>query len=218
MVDDEQNGAESSEEAQDDVLTDVRPDLPALVPIAGAALAIAALLPLFPDGRSFASVIAEIASGSPMDALFMTLGLGAPFLFGAILAATPLLIRAGHAGVGITKFLITTNLAIFHAQLFLIALFLVRSHSGIGTLGLMGFSVVSGLYFIIDSARSAAMDEAFGTRRLASLARWGATMVYAVAVWTRLQWFAGVRFGLAIEVALLAAVIIAVRLRPRPGA
>src|SRR5690606_9867708 len=85
---------------------------------------------------------------------------------------------------------------------------------------LLGFSIVSGGYFVLHHARTSAMaggHEAPTSRGPTQrwLIRWGATVIVAVCGWMRLQMLNDVRMGWAVELMLCACVMMAVLLGAR---
>ncbi|NVB38253.1 hypothetical protein G6O69_10460 [Pseudenhygromyxa sp. WMMC2535] len=179
--------------------------LPALVLVAAIAA------PLHPEGYSFALMLYAIFLRSPLEAVFTLLGFGAPFCFGALVAATAWVVgRAGEGEVSpaaqaIIRRALVVNLSFLHAHTLLLAFVLTRAGGAMMPLALLGFAVVSGFYFIYRHAQASA--SAFGPGgglSLEWLVRWGATVIVALCGWLRLQVLAGVRLGWAVEVVLAA--------------
>lgn len=198
--------------------------LPVSASVPAAALAAAMFLPLHPEGFSFAQLLFAAFVRGPLEGVLMLLGFGSPFCFGFIVLALAL---AGSRVIpGIGERIIVANLSLLHAQLLLVAILLSARGLGVMPLTLLGFSLVSGGYFIVYHARSAAaggaLDEHGHSRpsgpALRWLVRWGATVIVAVCGWVRLQMIGGVRLGWAIEVMLAACValtVLLVRRAPR---
>lgn len=220
---DELEQDELEDELADAVRSRQRRLPPALI-FPAAALLAASALPLHPEGYSFAQLLYVSFLRSPLEGLIMLLGFGSPFCFGAIvlglaLAGQRLLPRVGER-------LVVANLSLLHAQLFLVALLLSTNGSGMMPLALLGFATVSGGYFIVHHARTAAAGGVLDDRgrttpsgpELRWLVRWGATVIVAVCGWIRLQMLVGVRLGWAVEVILAACVAMTVLLVRGQGA
>lgn len=201
-----------------------RPALPRVLILPALVLAGASAAPVHPDGFSFLQLLYAAFLRSPLDGLVMLVGFGAPFCFGALVAAAAWVDgRRGageSAGQAILRRALVVNLSLLHAQLLLVAVVLVRAGQGMVPLALLGFAVVSGGYFTFHHARSTAeggegLDRGAGpsTRWLV---RWGATVVVAICGWVRLQMLIDVQLGWAIEVVLASCMAIAVLvMRPR---
>lgn len=183
------------------------PATPVLVRVGGAALFAAALLPFSPTGVAFWRLAAEAFAQHPVQGAIVAFGYGAPFWFGLALALAPSHLDA----TGLWSRAAQWVLGLLHAQLVLTAWILARAGVGVAAWPLFGFAVVSGLHFASMGARFSAKAE-----RLAGspppvwwLARWGAVMVVAICGWLRLQMMADLRLGWAIEVAWVAAALVA---------
>lgn len=212
--------ADELADALEDELADAvsRPKLTLPTALMAPALLLTAAIaaPLHPDGYSFAQILYVAFLRSPFEALITLLGLGSPFCFGAIVLALAGLGPRVLPQTGARALVV--NLSFMHAQLLLVAGFLVSQGLGVMPLALLGFAVVSGGYFILHHARSAAgaeADAAVVGPPLRWLVRWGATVVVAICGWMRLQLIAGVRFGWAIELMLAACVVMTVLLMRR---
>jgi hypothetical protein len=184
--------------------------------LAAALLGIAALVPLTPDGRSFAGIVAELGAHSPLQGLLLVMSFGGPFLFAFALLPAALLpdrVAPRRALLG--------AVALLQAQLVLGALRAWSADFGIAPLALVGFGTVSALYLAHASARASAEGEGPAPGPpVPWLARWGGLLVAAAAGWLRLSSLGGPRLGPALEVALAAGgllVIAARRARLRPA-
>lgn len=224
--DDPDRDAADEAEAMADELEDELADavheperrLPSAAAVPAALLTAAIAAPLHPDGYSFAQLLYASFLRSPVEGLVMLLGFGSPFCFGAIvltiaLAGRRLLPQMGERAL-------VVNLSLLHAQLLLVALLLSMAGEGVMPLALFGFAVVSGGYFIVHHAKSAAAGGSLDARGRVRppgpeqrwLVRWGATVIVAVCGWIRLQMLAGVRLGWAVELILAACVALTVLL------
>jgi hypothetical protein len=189
--------------------------IPALILVAAIAA------PLTPDGFSFAQILYVAFLRHPLEGLLTLLGFGSPFCFGMIVLA---LVAAGPRVLSsLGERLLVANLSFLHAQLLLVAALLAYAGRGVMPLALLGFAVVSGGFFIVHHAKSAALaggvDEPGPTGPSQRwLIRWGATVIVAVCGWMRLQVLGGVRLGWAVELVLTACVMMTVLLvrPPRP--
>jgi hypothetical protein len=197
----------------DDVLADdigiAPPTLPSVLTLPALGLTVAIALPVHPDGYSFAQLLYVVFQRSALEALIMLLGFGAPFCFGAIVLALAGLGGRVSAELGLRA--LVFNLSMLHAQLVLFAGMLVSRGEGLMSWALLGFSLVSGGWFILQRARTADGSADAGATQLA-MVRWGATMIVAICGWVRLQTLIGVRLGWAIEVMLATCVAMTVLL------
>jgi hypothetical protein len=200
----------------DDVLAEgitAAPTLPFLLTLPALGLLAAIVLPLHPDGYSFAQMLYVVLQRSLLDGLIMLLGLGAPFCFGAIVLLLAGLGPRAPTAVGVRALFFNLNL--LHAQLVLVAGTLWSRGEGVMPLAFLGFALVSGGYLIVQHARSTAGDADPAARERAMLrwgVRWGATMIVAICGWIRLQMLIGVQLGWAIEVMLASGVMMTVML------
>ncbi len=170
-----------------------------LAHVCGAVIALAAALPLRPDGRSFLAMLrAELEHGF-LSALMMLAGFGSPFLFGLAVAivASP---RLRALAVEIVR----TPIGLVHGQLLLVAFVVWREGRAIAALPLFGFAVVGAIAY----ARSGSRAPGGKGLSLASTVRWGALVIAGVAAWCRLQRFAGIELGIAVDVVLGAALLL----------
>lgn len=192
--------------------------LPMSASIPAAMLSAAIALPLHPEGFSFARLLLEAFARSPVEGVFMLLGFGSPFCFGFIVLA--LALAGPRVLPRIGERILIANLSLLHAQLFLVAMLLSARGQGMMPLALLGFACVSGGYFIVHHARTAATGGVLDERGLSVpsgpalrwLVRWGATVIVAVCGWVRLQLLVDVRLGWAIEMMLAACVMLTVLL------
>lgn len=172
----------------------------------GAAIAIAAALPLVPDGRSFLGLLrAELERGL-LEGLLMLVGFGSPFLFGlaTLVVAWP---RLREVAVEVVR----TPIGLVHGQLLLVAFVVWRQGRAIAALPLFGFAIVGAIAYARSGARAP------GGRRLPLVAtvRWGALVVAGIAAWCRLQRLAGIELGIAVDVVLGAALLLSWTTRER---
>lgn len=194
----------------DDVLAQglaAAPTLPVSLTLPALGLLAAIVLPLHPDGYSFAQLLYVALQHGLIDAIVMLLGFGAPFCFGAIVLVLAGLGPRVRTDLGVRALIV--NLSLLHAQLVLVAGMLWSRGEGVMPLAFLGFALVSGGYLIVQHARASASDvDQAATQR--ALVRWGATMIVAICGWIRLQMLIGVQLGWAIEVMLAAGVMMTV--------
>jgi hypothetical protein len=200
----------------DDVLAEgisAAPTLPFLLTLPALGMLVAIVLPLHPDGYSFAQLLYVVLQRSLLDGLIMLLGLGAPFCFGAIVLVVAGLGPRVPTATGVRALFFNLNL--LHAQLVLVAGTLWSRGEGVMPLAFLGFALVSGGYLIVQHARTTASDADPAATERAMLrwgVRWGATMIVAICGWIRLQMLIGVQLGWAIEVLLASGVMMTVML------
>lgn len=196
----------------DDVLAQgiaASPALPFGLTLPALGLLAAIVLPLHPDGYSFAQMLIVVLQRSLLEGLIMLLGFGAPFCFGAIVLLLAGLGPRVPAALGVRALIV--NLSLLHAQLVLVAGMLWSRGEGVMLLAFLGFSLVSAGYLILQHARATAGDADPAASQRA-LVRWGATMIVAICGWIRLQMLIGVQLGWAVEVLLASGVMMTVML------
>ncbi len=174
--------------------------------LCGALIAAAVALPITPAGDSFLALLrGEIARGLVFG-LLMLAGFGSPFLFGLAAAV------AGAASVRTNTAVLFLRIPIIcmHGQLVLVAFVLWRAETGIATLPLLGFAVVGALGYALALRRTNAVLE------LRRNLEWGAATIAGVAAWCKLQRLVGIELGIAIDVILVAALVLALGARRLP--
>jgi hypothetical protein len=179
--------------------------LGALAHACGAAIAIAAALPLTPEGRSFLGMLRAELERGVLDAILMLVGFGSPFLFGLAVALTASPRLRVHA-VEIVR----TPLGLVHGQLLLVAFVLWRQGRAVAALPLFAFALVGAFAYAWSGA------QAPGGRGLSlrSTVRWGAMVLAGVAAWCRLQRLVDIEMGIAVDVVLGAALVLSWACRP----
>lgn len=183
---------------------------------AAAALAIAAALPLLPDGTSMAEIVANAFRVGIMPGLLTLTGLASPFLFGLGLAIAAPLTKNTKPGDPLRRLFeggLMTVLTFLHAQLVLFAGLMVLRGVGVGRFSLLGFALVSGLYLVYRSAHAQAMAKPLA---LSFLARWGGLMVVSIAAFCRLQLLGGLQLGYAVDVCFACGALLVASNRIRP--
>jgi hypothetical protein len=174
--------------------------------LCGALIVAAVALPITPGGESFLALLrGELARGVVYGVLMLA-GFGSPFLFGLAAAV------AGAASVRTSTAVLLLRIPIicFHAQLVLVAFVLWRHEQGIATLPLLGFAVVGALGYALALRRPNPVLE------LRRNLEWGAATIAGVAAWCRLQRLVGVELGIAVDVILVAALVLALGARRLP--
>lgn len=172
----------------------------------GLVIVAAAALPITPTGQSFLTLLRNELDRGLVFGLLMLAGFGSPFLFGlAVAIAGWTRVRATTAVV-----LVRVPVACLHAHLLLVSFVLWRHEQGIATLPLLGFAVVGALGFAFASRRRPAVLE------LRRNLEWGASTIAGVAAWCRLQRLAGLELGLAVDVVLAAALVLALAAHTLP--
>lgn len=176
------------------------------VAILGAGLAATAALPIAPDGKSFVQFVLASFQRSVLEGLLMVAGFGSPFLFGiAVAVASRLEPEAGAQ-------LVRAPIAMMHSQLVLVAWAVWRHGDAIAAAPMFLFAIVSALWLALSSARKKAEDR--GPSLLWNI-RWGAMIVAAVCMWSRIQIFGGIKLGVAIDAAWLCAAGLVLLTTPR---
>jgi len=212
--------ADALEDELADAVAQPSRQLPRTLVIPALILSGAIAAPLTPDGYSFAQLLYAAFLRHPLEGLITLLGFGAPFCFGMITLA--LASSGARVYQAIGERLLVANLSLLHAQLVLVAGTLVWHGQGMLPAALLGFAIVSGGFFIVHHAQTAAAagdaDDP-GPRGPTQrwLVRWGATVIVAVCGWMRLQVLIELRFGWAIELMLGACVMMTVLLSRRPS-
>lgn len=170
-----------------------------LVHLCGAVIAASAVLPITPDGRSFfALLVAEFERGA-LAGIMMLAGFGSPFLFGLAIALVALpQLRS------LATELVRTPIGLMHGQLLLVAFVVWKSGEAIGAVSLLGFAVIGAIAY----ARSGSLAPGGHCIGLQRTVRWGAVMIAGVAAWCKLQRLADLRLGLAVDVLLVAALVL----------
>lgn len=191
-------------------MSEAAPKIPRLAVGAALTLAVSVLVPLTPGGASFLAVAAELLSRSVADGTLFVLSFGGPYLFalGLVVAGS---IKQGP----FPRWLLQSTVALFQAQLVLWALRAWLAGFGIMPGALFGFALVSSGYLIYFSARTSAEGEGHTGPSLLWLAQWGSLLVIATGAWLRLQMAVGLRMGPAVEVAIVAGVLILLTTRRR---
>lgn len=178
----------------------VEPPLGSTAPVLGLVLASGVFAGLLPDGRSFFDLIWAAFGRSLLEGIVMTFGFGSPFLFGLAVAVGALLPQP-QLGARLVR----GTLSLLHSQLILTAWSLFRAGGALAALPLLGFSVVSAVYFALHLASTRA-----GGRppTLRWHIRWGCTILMGICAWARLQMFAGLSLGWAVTVVLGASALL----------
>ncbi|HEY8376427.1 MAG TPA: hypothetical protein VIK91_08060 [Nannocystis sp.] len=185
------------------------PALPRHSAVLGLTLFTAIALPIS-GTASFLDWLIRLGAHDPVGAFFILITFGAPFLFGLAVAAGGLLIRDHRLAAGV----IQIPLAFTHATMVLQALELLQVPGVPLRLSFVGFSLVSTAYYLYAQAHAEASDRPLGPRWFA---RWGAVIVTGTTLWLEFQTLRGQPLGLAVDVALASAVLLAVTLPPAPA-
>jgi hypothetical protein len=205
-----------SSEAQPDGSSSA--SLPAAVRLAGLVLALSAFLPFSPAGTPFWRLALEAFGSSVGLGLLVTFGFGAPFWLGLVFALAPRHKNDALVASNWTWRRLAQGLtSLMHAQLILVSWSIARAGVGIASWSLFGFALVSGLYFASASGRIAAEADSMGGAPPPArwITRWSCTIIVMVALWLRLQAGEGLRLGIALEAASLAAAFVVWRLSGR---
>jgi hypothetical protein len=190
--------------------------LPAPALAAAAVLAACAFVPLTPDGLSFWSLFKLLLHADPVTALVFGLAMGAPFLFGAAVSVGGYASRRSTGWDRAGRTVVHALLALLHAEVVVVAAMLFRTGDLRGLAGaLLGFGVVSGVYFAYRSARAAAeaIDQAERLPSLWWMTRWGASVVVVLGAWLKLIGLFGATTGIAVDLATLSALGLATTLQ-----
>jgi hypothetical protein len=210
----------NEDELADAVVSSPTRRMPQALVVFGLALFACAAFPLTPGGASFFDLVLAAFGRSPLEGVMMSLGFGAPFWFGLVVAigAWP----NSPLGPEALRQLLVSNASLLHGQLALVAWLLWRDGVGVMPAALLGFAVVSGGFFIVQHATTSAAEGSVdeqGRRHEGMsplwLIRWTATVIVGICGWLRLQLLADLAFGWAIEATLASCVAIAVLLSRR---
>jgi hypothetical protein len=174
--------------------------LPGGVALLGLAMALAAGLPLTPEGAPFLHLVRNEFSRGVLEGVLMVAGFGSPFVFGLVLFVGHLFFPPAMA-----RRMVSVPVSLLHSQLVLVAFVLWRHGESIAAPALLGLAVVGAVHLVVYTAKTSATGHG---PNLIWYARWGATMIAAVAAWSRLQWLAGVQLGIAVDVLLACALLI----------
>lgn len=221
-IDDEYDAeADAAEDELADAMASSARRLPMALAVFGLILFASVGLPLTPGGSSFLALVLAAFARSPLEAIMMALGFGAPFWFGVVVAAAAW--PKSSLSTNVLRQLLISNASLLHGQLVLVAWLLWRDGVGVMPTALLGFATVSGGFFIVQHASASAAEGSVddqGRRHEGLdprwLIRWTATVIVGICGWLRLQQLAGLTFGWAVEVALASCVAIAVLLSRRP--
>jgi hypothetical protein len=181
-----------------------------MVIAAAGTLVASVLIPLTPGGTSFLGVLSEAFARDVSEGFLFLLSFGGPYLFGlSVLAAAVL------GGGSFARQLLQSAVALFQAQLVLFAARAWMADFGIMPIALLGFSLISAVYLMYYSARSAAEGTRSSGPSVRWLAQWGALLVIGLGAWLRLQLAIGLRLGPAVEMAIGAALLLFLATRRR---
>src|SRR5690606_8973547 len=113
-----------------------------------------------------------------------------PFVFG-------LLVFVGHLffAPATARRIVRVPVSLLHSQLLLVAFVLWRHGESIAAPALLGVAVVGSIHLVVYTAKTHAEGDGHGPT-LVWYARWGATMIAAIAAWARLQLLADVHLGI----------------------
>lgn len=174
--------------------------LPGGVALLGLAMALSAGLPLTPEGAPFVRLVLEEFRRGAMEGMMMIAGFGSPFVFGLTIFVGHLFFPPETA-----KRIVRLPVSLLHSQLLLVAFVVWRHGESVAAPALLGVAVVGVVYLVMHTAKTHASGNG---PSLVWYARWGATMIAAVAAWGRLQVLAEVRLGIAVDVMLACALLI----------
>lgn len=175
--------------------------------VLGLTLFATIALPIVPDGPSLVDLLLRAAQENLLGALLLLLMIGSPQLFGLAVA---------FAGLTredlVARAAVTWTVAIMQAMLVLIAVNVVGARV-VAPTALLGFAVATGFYLPFASGAAAASShQQLGLRWYV---RWGALLIAGMGLWLRLQAFAGVPIGPAIDVALATSALLLTTLARR---
>ena len=191
----------------DSSLPSARP-VPLVYAVSGPLLALSAMLPLLPDGRSFLQLVIDLAREEGFATALMLGGYASPFLIG--IAMTLAFAGAYHRRPGLQilgERAVRQCVALLHAQVLLTTGQLWWFGVGLAPGALFGVAVVTGSSLVYHSGRQASMLNVADDDDSRIYARWGALTLVATCAWMRLQIAADLRFGWALEVLLAGSVL-----------
>jgi len=169
-------------------------------------IAVAAFLPLHPEGLSFFDLFLIELSRGLLEGFLMLAGFGSPYLFGLAVLVSPLLSATSAPRV------LRIPIALMHSQLLLVAIVIASAADAVAAWALLGFAIASGVYLAVHTARTHAAGP--GPTAIWYL-RWGGTVVAGVAAWSELQRLNEVVLGYGLHVLLAGALWVVWAGRPR---
>lgn len=169
--------------------------------VAGLTLFATIALPFTPRGQSLLDLLLEILRQSPVGAVTFLLMFACPQLFGLAVAAAHFT-RDEKAAAS----LVQLPLSIVQGMIFLLGVSLIRAPTPIATFGFLGFALVSSGYYVYAAGEAAASPREGLSLRW--LIRWGAMLIAATGLWLRLQALRGLHLGVALDVAIAAALLL----------
>ncbi|MGB1698556.1 MAG: hypothetical protein ACPHRO_01300, partial [Nannocystaceae bacterium] len=131
---------------------------------------------------------------------------GLPFLLGGVIAASCL--RRSPREPGWIVPTLRGGAFLLHVQLLVFATAWLREPALLGRLPLFGFALVSCLAFAIQSEQARLRLVDLPTHHARWLIRWIAAILAPFASWCRLQSAYEIRLGIAIELVLLASLLL----------
>jgi hypothetical protein len=183
------------------------PQLPLSQAVLGLSLFASIALPITRDGLSLLDVFLRLAAESPLGALAFLIMFASPQLFGLAVALTRLV-----RDESIALALVQIPVAILQAMIVLFGMSLINAPKAVAPFALAGFALVSALYYLYTSSEAAAADRPLPLRWYI---RWGALLVAGLGMWLRLQSLGSLRLGVALDVAVVTAVLLVASTVPR---
>jgi hypothetical protein len=183
-----------------------RPALPLAQAVLGLTIFASIALPLTPAGWSLLGLVLRAFRDGPAAGLVFLAMFASPQLFGLAVA-----IGGWHRDERVVLALVQGPIVILQGMIVLGALSTLGNPHAVAPLGFLGFAVTTGGYLVYASAEAAASER--GPLGLRWYARWGALLVAGLAGWLRLQSLGVLHLGVAVDVAGVAAALLAWRLR-----
>ena len=177
--------------------------LPGAIAAAGAALAGAAFLPLKSGSWTWFDLARWLHGHYGALGLALALAIGAPFVFGVVVAVAGL--GCGPAVAAALRGLV----ALLQAELVYVGLLALGQGDVVAPVALAGFAAVTGGALVVQTAAIRAAGDGEGPGPLWQV-RWGALLIAGGALWLRAQALAGAPIGAAIDVALAASAVMLV--------
>lgn len=180
--------------------------IPVVYALSGPMMALAAIVPLLPDGRSFVRIVIDVLAENPQQAL-MLIGFSTPFVLGLCLTALFWAAYEKQAEIQeLVEQVLRSVVALLMAQFLLTAGQLWWASLGIMPGALFGVMIVCSAQLAIQSGQRVGVDPAKGldTPDTRLYVRWAMIALMAICAWMRLQATGGFYFGWALELILAA--------------
>ncbi|MBK7828102.1 hypothetical protein [Nannocystis sp.] len=177
------------------------PPVPRTHAVLGLTLFATIALPITQGGESLLDILLPLLRESPLGGLTVLVMIACPQLFGLAVAVGHLL-RDEQTAIPFVQL----PISVMQGMIFLIGVSLISAPKPVAALSFIGFAFVSSGYYLYASAEAAA--SARGGLSLRWLVRWGALLIAATGLWLRMQALRGLHMGIALDVAVAAALLL----------